>query len=190
MLVAQAKHASDLFLNTVRADDCIEEITTLLSRQTQNIALIGMPGSGKSTTGKCLADLLGRPFVDCDALFAELYQQSPAEVIRSKGERTFREMETRVLERVSKQSGTVIATGGGVVTQPQNLPLLRQNSVVVFLRRDLRELPVDNRPLSQQTGIAALAQVRMPLYTSWADFSVSCVGPEKTAEEIKKELKL
>jgi len=79
----------------------------------------------------------------------------------------------------------VIATGGGVVTQAENLDLLRQNSLTVYLKRELSELDTDCRPLSIKTGIQTLAEQRLPLYEAWSDYAVqSETDPELTAELI------
>jgi shikimate dehydrogenase len=190
MLVAQAKAASDLFLHFERSDDLIGQITEQLNKEMRSIILIGMPGCGKTTTGQILAQRLGRKFFDCDELFTSVYNKSPAQVIETEGEQVFRKMETEILSQVSKESGAVIATGGGVVTRPENLPLLRQNSTVVFLRRALEELSVSGRPLSQEKGVSALAAARLPLYEAWSDYTVSCAGPLKTAQTIEEVLRL
>ncbi len=94
-----------------------------------------------------------------------------------------------MLDDFSRESGLVLATGGGVVTRPENRPLLRRNSRIVRLRRPLDELPTEGRPLSQSRGTMALAREREPLYAAWAELSVDVTEPGETAEAIIRLLK-
>ena len=150
-----------------------------------------MPGSGKTSAGRNLAELTGRTFVDMDVDFARRYGKTPAKVIQAEGEQAFRKMETAALAEVTKGSNLVVSCGGGVVTRPENLPLLRQNSSVVMIDRKLEELSSRGRPLSQQRGVAALAEERMPLYRAWADLVVACTGSARgDALEIMRRLGL
>lgn len=191
MLVAQAKRASEIFRDVELPEDVIEPIRARIARQEMNIALIGMAGSGKTTIGKALAELTGRKFIDCDDLIPQYAGgKSIQEIFAQDGEDAFRKIETAVLRDVSKESGMVIATGGGVVTRPENLPLLRQNSLTVLLKRPVEELPSDGRPMSQKYGAAALYEQRRPLYEAWGEFAFDCVGVEETAQAIKEALEL
>ena len=191
MLVAQAKRAAELFLDTAIDDNVIDVITEKIERQTKNIILIGMPGSGKTDTGTALANLLGRDFYDTDILVTEKAVKSIPEIFLEDGEAAFRRLETKILKGVSQKSGTVIATGGGIVTIPENLPLIRQNSTCVFLERDLAKLPSDGRPLSIKNGVAALAEKRLPLYNAWCDIKIAVSGGvDKTANTIREVLGL
>ena len=153
-----------------------------------NIALIGMAGCGKSTTGAALAAALGRKFIDCDDLIPEYAGKSIQDIFAQDGEEAFRKVETAVLRDVSKQSGLVIATGGGVVTRPENLPLLRQNSVTLLLHRPVEDLPTDGRPMSQKHGAAALYAKRKPLYEAWGEYRFECDGVESTVAAIREAL--
>lgn len=176
MLVAQAVHASELFQGRQLDESMIETIVHDLKTQTQNISLIGMPGSGKTTAGRRLARLLGRPFVDLDDACAVAAGMPVADYITAHGEQVFRKLETEILADYGKRSGLVIACGGGVVTQPHNYELLRQNSFVVMLDRPLEELSLQGRPVSQAKGIEQLAHERMDLYRSWSDTILTCTG--------------
>lgn len=185
MLVAQAKEAAEYFTGSPIEDAKIAAIYRQLSRQMRNLTLIGMPGSGKSTIGQQLAAVLGRKFVDLDAEIARQAGLSIPQIFDAQGEAGFRALETQVLETYSKESGLVLATGGGIVTQPQNLPLLAQNSHVCWLKRPLHLLPKEGRPLSQQNSLPALYQAREPLYAQAADFSVWNEGSiQETVQEI------
>lgn len=190
MLVAQAKRAAEIFLDQAIDDAVIENVHSTIRKQTMNIALIGMAGSGKTTTGKALAQRLNREFIDCDDLIPRYAGKSVSEIFAQDGEEAFRKIETEILADVSKKSGLVIATGGGVVTQPENLPLLRQNSVTVLLHRPAEALPSDGRPLSQLHGVKALYQQRRPLYEAWGEHRVECTGVEETVKRILEVLEI
>jgi len=169
MLVAQAHAAAELFTGTAIPKTRIEEILRVLEKETENIILVGMPGSGKSSVGKCLAELTGRRFVDADEEFARIHGMSAGDMILSRGEEEFRRAETGVLEELGKRSGLVIATGGGCVTREENYPLLHQNGEIFYLSRSLEKLPTDGRPLSQQNKLEEMYKKRLPMYQRFAD---------------------
>lgn len=185
MLVAQAKEASEWFTGTKIADKKIDEIHKLLKNQMENIVLIGMPGSGKSTIGRILAEHTGKRFVDADSLIEDKAGCAIPQIFAGQGEAGFRELETQVLEEIGKQSGLVIATGGGCVTKEENYPLLHQNGRIFCLERELSSLPTDGRPLSQKTAIEEMYQSRKPMYDQFADHHIDNNGvPEEAAGEI------
>ena len=191
MLVAQAKRAAELFTGNAIDDAVIDDITEKIERTTKNVVLIGMPGSGKSTTGAALARLTGRDFYDTDELIADKAGKSIPDIFSQDGEATFRRLETEVLTDTAKKSGAVIATGGGIVTVPENFDLIHQNSFCVFMERDINDLPSDGRPLSIQNGVAALAQKRLPLYNAWSDIKITVDGGvDATANKIREALGL
>ena len=172
MLVAQAKRAAELFLNTNIDDRKNDEIYETLSRQMKNIVLVGMPGCGKSTVGKALAKRLSRPFFDADQEIVKRAGKSIPEIFQTEGEAGFRKIETEVLFDLCRQSGAVIATGGGAVTVPKNHGILRQNSLVVFINRDIAVLPKNGRPLSEQNDLHEMFRQRLPLYRAVCDYEV------------------
>lgn len=176
MLVAQALHSSALFLGREPDDDLVAPIEREIAAQTKNVVIVGMPGAGKSSAGRNLARLTGRPFVDMDVAIEVDEGASPAQIIRERGEEAFRAAETAACRRYGARSGTVVSCGGGVVTRPENYPLLHQNGTVVLLERDLSQLSVAGRPLSEERGVGRLAQERMPLYRAWADVTLRCTG--------------
>jgi shikimate dehydrogenase len=190
MLVAQAKAASELFTGRSIPEGKIDEITALIEGQTKNIALIGMPGSGKSSVGRLLARLTGRRFEATDEPRCSQAGMDSPTIFSERGEEHFRRLETGVLQRLSKESGLVIATGGGIVTRAENLRLLRQNSVTVLIEGGFGELSTEGRPLSRTVGIEELRRQRQPLYLSWGQLRVVNVTPEQAAREIKESLKL
>lgn len=173
MLVAQGKRAAELFLGHDIPDSETDRIFKKLSTEMQNIVLVGMPGCGKTTVGKALAEQLNRPFFDADEEILKQTGKSAEAWIEACGEAVFRQKETEVLESLCKQSGTVIATGGGAVTVPENADILRQNSIVFFINRDVSALPVEGRPLSKVTALSEMYKVRLPLYRGVCDYEIA-----------------
>ena len=173
MLVAQGKRAAELFLGHDIPDSETDRIFKKLSTEMQNIVLVGMPGCGKTTVGKALAEQLNRPFFDADEEILKRTGKSAEAWIEACGEAMFRQKETEVLESLCKQSGTVIATGGGAVTVPENADILRQNSIVFFINRDVSALPVEGRPLSKATALSEMYEVRLPLYSGVCDYEIA-----------------
>lgn len=171
MLVAQAKESAEWFTEKTIPDERIEEIYTRLRRETENLVIIGMPGSGKTTVGRLLAQATGKIFVDVDEEIIRTAGMSISEIFAASGEAGFREIETSVLCKLGKGSGQVIATGGGCVTRPENYPLLHQNGRILRLRRDIGKLPKDGRPLSLTNDLSEMAAEREPLYAAFADLT-------------------
>lgn len=190
MLAAQGKMASEIFLGTKIDDSRSFETRDILEKQMKNILLIGMPGSGKSTIGRELARRLGREFADTDELFEEKYGIGAGKMIEEKGVAAFRAAETEILAEVSKKSGCVIATGGGIVTVEENYDLVHQNSTVVFVDRDINELASDGRPLTAKHGVKKLYEERIDRYNSWSDIKVRVHGINETAIDIIHELEI
>ena len=189
MLVAQAKESAEWFAGKAISDAVIPGIHTSLRRQMENIVLIGMPGSGKSTVGTLLAEKLGKRFVDADAYLTEKAGRSIPEIFAADGEEGFRALETEVLAELGKQSGLILSTGGGCVTRDRNYPLLHQNGTIFCLNRDLEKLPTEGRPLSQSTKLTEMYRIRKPLYEVFADFQIDNNGDaEHTAAQIMEEL--
>ena len=172
MLVAQAKEAAEWFLGNPLPDSLIQTVYGKMRRQMENIILIGMPGCGKSTVGKLLAERFGKTFVDADDELVKTYGMEIPAIFASEGEAGFRIKETTVLAQLGKKAGLIIATGGGCVTRPENYPLLHQNGSLFWLQRDLHLLPTEGRPLSQVTKMEDMYRLRKPLYETFADHSI------------------
>lgn len=190
MLAAQGVRAGELFLGQSLPRGLACRITEDIGRRMLNIILIGMPGCGKTTTAGYLAKLTGRDVVDTDDLVRERAGMNIPDFIGLHGEHSFRRLESEVLRDVSKQSGKIIATGGGVVTIPENRPLIRQNSVCVFLDCAKEKLCTVGRPITAAKGIDRLMEERMPLYSAWADITVRADDLKRVAEEIAELLLL
>ena len=185
MLVAQAKEAAEWFLNQPLEDKLIEKIHDKLCASMENVVLVGMPGCGKSTVGRLLAQKLGMPFLDADEELVNDAGITIPEIFSQFGEAHFRKLETQTLAKLGMRSGTVIATGGGCVTREKNYRLLHQNGRIVWITRDLQLLATDGRPLSQTHSAQALWQLREPLYRRFADVHVeNHETPEATALKI------
>lgn len=169
MLVAQAVRSAERFLGRSFSAQTLEKVLHTLRQETENIILIGMPGCGKSSLGRALAEQLGKPFVDADQEIVRRAGKSIPDIFAAEGERGFRKRETQVLAELGARSGLVIATGGGCVTRPENKPLLRQNGKLIWVRRPVSLLPTVGRPLSQQSNLEEMARARFPLYAEFAD---------------------
>lgn len=184
MLVSQAAHAAALFFNDSSVTDKTDSVFRALLGRKQNIVLIGMPGSGKSTLGRLISERRGCEFFDCDSLFGERYGVLPCDFITKEGEDAFRHAESSLLRELAARSGCVIATGGGAVTRPENVAALRRNGLIVFLDRPLADItPTPDRPLScDRAALEARYRERLPLYRAAAGLTVCVSGtPEETA---------
>jgi shikimate dehydrogenase len=187
MLTAQAVRAAELFLGSDFSPSLADEIAERIRCKTRSVTIIGMPGSGKSTVASCLGNLTGRRVIDMDQVITEQEGMSPAHIITEQGEQRFRQIETGVLSEISKLSGVVISTGGGIVTVPENRDLIRQNSVCLLLERDQSKLDTADRPLSQMIGLEELGRLRGPLYKAWSERTYQNIDSLYTAIQIMED---
>ena len=172
MLVAQAWHAATLFLDTEIPEEKIQEAFQSVRRECLNLVLVGMPGCGKSTQSRLAAEKLNRPFVDLDAEIVKRHGPIPR-IFEEQGEAGFRVLESEIVREYGKESGLVIATGGGAVLREENIRALRQNGVICWLRRPIEKLATQGRPLSvNQEKLREMEKTRLPLYRACADYSV------------------
>ena len=160
----------------------------------RSLYLVGMMGSGKTSTGRPLAERLGYGFVDADAVIEQAAGCSIPEIFERDGEAGFRSLESQVLSAISQRHSLVVATGGGVVTQPENWGMLHSGIVIwldVVPDQLLHRLNADStvRPLLQTTdpeaALNALLNERRPLYSE-ADLTVviNDETPEAVADGI------
>ena len=189
-LLAQAIAASALFLHRAYDESILSDLYKQFRQNQENIVLIGMPGSGKSTIGEALTTLTGRILVDIDHLITEEVG-SISDYILTHGEPAFRAIESKIIGDVGKQTGLIISTGGGAVTIPENYALLRQNGRLYEIYRPLEELDTTGRVLSSG-GIERLQQLyaeRAPLYARFRQVQVENSGtPESVAQCILEDL--
>ena len=139
----------------------------------RNIFLIGMMGSGKSQTGPNLAKMINYAFVDTDDVIEKASKQSIEEIFEKDGETVFRDLEKQVLKEISQHHSLVIATGGGLVTIPENWGILHQGIVIwldLDLKRSIKRIESDNknRPLLNEDNLSqSFSQIyesRKPMY--------------------------
>ena len=153
-----------------QSDDIIESVINSIKKQTLNVVLVGMPGAGKTTVGKMVANLLGKEFIDTDLLIEQRENKKIAEIFKSNGEEYFRKIESELLSKVGVLSGKVISTGGGVVKNKDNYFSLKQNGVIIWIDRNLDELASEGRPLSKdKETIKKLYNERKDSYALFAD---------------------
>ena len=162
----------------------------------QNIILIGMPGTGKSTVGVVLAKRLGFDFIDCDLLLAKEAGMTLPEILDKIGIDGFLEMEGRVGAGL-RCSRTVIATGGSMVISPEAMANLKSDGTVVWLETRLNELerriarnPDRGIAADAGTTVADIYSVREPLYEKYADIRIKCrQGVDAVVAQIRSALK-
>lgn len=187
MLVAQATAAAGYFLAQNGAFDRENRsIINTLCAQIENIVLIGMPGCGKTTLGKLLAEQLGKTFVDMDEEIEKNAGTDIPAIFETCGETAFRDLETETALRLGKEKSQVIATGGGAVLRPENMKALGQNGRIVFIKRPLEDLALEGRPLSKDlNALKSMYKTRLPLYNKYSclDFEV-CEDIETSAAKL------
>lgn len=191
MLVAQAVRASELFTASTYDDSLTERIFTCLSREKENTVLIGMPGSGKSTLGRAIAERTGRCFIDIDRMTEERLGMSISDIFDKYGEEHFRREETLSVRAAADMTGVVIATGGGVVTRRENIFALRRNGRIFFLDRPIDDItPTADRPTAlDRDALRRRFAERESLYRTSADLTIPVRdGIQRTLERILEKL--
>ena len=160
-----------------------------------NLVLIGMPGSGKSTVGQMLAQKCGAVFVDLDTVIEETAGKSIPHIFAEDGELAFRDLEQKCAQEASRRSGQVIATGGGIILREANMKALSENGVIVFLDRPVADILGENlsgRPLlaDDVTRIYRLYEDRIGLYRRYSQIAVeNRTTPEDAAKIILDEVR-
>ncbi len=177
MLVTQAWAAAGLFLGETLPQKKAEDAYRALLKQKENLVLTGMPGAGKSTIGRLTARRLGREFLDTDAIFVRRAGRSIPSFFEAYGEAAFRQAEKEIVRELSLLSGKVIATGGGVILDPENVRRLRQNGRIVLIDRKPSEIPdLTGRPLARDREmLEARYRERFALYHETADEVIRAV---------------
>ncbi len=173
MLVIQAVVAVEKFLDTKIEKNVADEVFASILESKENVVLTGMPGSGKSTVGKLLG-LDGFEFIDTDTEIENRCGCTIKELIESKGEKYFRDLETEVIRDISTKNRCIISTGGGAILREENVKYLKRNGKIFFIYADLSRLcATDSRPLSNtEEKLKKLYDERINIYNSTADVIV------------------
>ena len=156
----------------------------------RSLYLIGMMGSGKSSTGRPLAEKLGYGFVDSDSVIEQLAGCSIPEIFKRDGEEGFRKLETQVLNAISERHSLVVATGGGVVTRSENWGIMHQGIVIwldVEREQLLKRLESDStpRPLLQEADPAqALDRILNQRHPQYSEADLTVVIKEETPDVV------
>ena len=161
----------------------------------RNIILIGMPASGKSTIGKLLSKKINYEYYDVDKYLERKENVKISTLFSEKGEEYFRNLETKYLRELSQKNGIIISTGGGAVKREENMEILKEKGIVVFLSRKIEDIAKENheaRPfLKDINNIYKLYDERIELYKRYSDIIIENNGTlqevtDRTAEEIEK----
>lgn len=189
MLVAQAAAAVKHFIGRDVDADRIERVYRQLMNENQNIVLVGMPSSGKSTVGRALAERMGRRFIDTDDEIVARTGRSITDIFEHEGEGAFRDIESEVIAQLAPIRGAVIATGGGAVLRGQNLLCLRQNGRIYYIDRPLEQLTgTPDRPLARDTdALRRRYEERHDIYLAAADCVIPSTTVERNADSIAEE---
>lgn len=190
MLVGQAIKAYEIFMNKTAPENLLDNIFNDVKSKKQNIVLIGMPGSGKTTIGQAVAKKLGRDFVDSDDEIKNIIKTEISDYFSQYGEENFRDVETQVIKDIAKRSGTVIATGGGAILRRENIDALKMNGIIYFLDRPLSDIiPTSDRPTaSSREAIEKRYNERYEIYKSSSDKIITVTGVvEDAVTQIESE---
>jgi len=191
MLVAQAVYAAQIFTGEKDLIRLAEPIYQDIVKEKKNLVLIGMPGCGKSTIGRALAEKWGKRFFDSDDRIVSLAGKPIPKIFEESGEAVFRDMESQAIRQLSQEQGAVIATGGGAVLREKNVSLLKGNGTLVFLDAPLEQLvATPDRPLSSnREAMERRYRERYDVYLAAADLRVPVNRSlEENMKRIEEEL--
>ncbi len=194
MLAAQAELSFELWTGTPPLPNVMLAAAqgespasgTIAEPARRDIAIIGFMGSGKSSTGRLLARLTGKTLRDTDSLIIKKTGKSVNRIFTEEGEPAFRRLESQVISQVAREEGSVIACGGGVVLDEDNMLILKKRAWVVYLRASagsiLKRLSSgrNRRPLlrgaDRASTVRSLLEYRKPIYEKWADIIIDTDG--------------
>lgn len=174
MLVNQAIKASELFLNKKYNDDVFNSIYSSLRYSLQNIVLIGLPMSGKSTIGNQLAKELNKKFIDLDEEIEKTANMSITDIFSLHGEVYFRKLEKQITLKYSKETNLVISCGGGIIKNIENVINLKANGILIHLTRDIDKLIYSSsRPLTKNIEeYKKIKDERFSIYQKYQDYQI------------------
>jgi len=190
MLVSQAVYASEFFTGKTYPQSVCDGVFKEILKSKENIILIGMPSSGKTTVGKYLEKITGKKFIDTDEEIIKKIGVDIPTYFKTHGEDAFREVESDIISEVSKGNSMIISTGGGCILRRENVISLKQNGRIYFLNRSLDLLtPTASRPLSSDVNaLKRRFEERYELYKSSADCEIDGNGTvEQVGNMIKEE---
>ena len=191
MLSAQAVHAAAVFQDIPLDESLVYKAFKSVKNDKQNIVLIGMPSSGKTTVGRILAEKCGKELADTDEYIVKKIGMPIADFFAKHGEAEFRKIEKETVAGLASTGGKIIATGGGAVLDAENVRALKQNGVLVFLdRRPENLIATDDRPLSsRRSALEKLYAERYDIYCAAAEVHIDAnTTPGAEADAILKEL--
>ncbi len=189
MLVAQAMIASETFLdeNGNSHPKLIELMYNDIRAKKENIVLVGMPASGKTTVGKILAKKLDKRLVDTDDLITQRIGMSIKDFFDLHGEEAFRDIEGQIIKELADKSSLIISTGGGAILKEENISALKYNGTIYFIDRPINKLmPTRSRPLaSDRASIEKRYNERYSIYRGCCDVRIAADGESaEVAEKI------
>lgn len=186
MLVAQAVFAAEKFTGKTYDSKIIDNVYNEIFASKQNIVLVGMPGSGKTTVGKLLSSMTGRQFIDTDEMIAKKHGEI-SEIFANQGENVFRDYETQAVKTASAICGQIIATGGGAILRQQNIDALKSNGKVFFIDRPLENLiPTDDRPLA--SNVEAIKKRYEERYDKYCNCADVIIKADCTINQVAKKI--
>lgn len=173
MLIEQARISEELFFEKEISTTINDEVKKKINSK-KNIVLIGMPYAGKSEIGKNLAKMLNRPLIDVDEIIESSLNKSVEDIINENGVETFRKLELNIIKKCGGLTGTIISTGGGVITNKKNMEILKSNGIIFAINRKKELITFDNsRPLCQNSkAFDILYQKRKNLYAKYKDYEI------------------
>lgn len=189
MLVGQAVEAATFFTDQAFDANVIQTLTQQIRKDLMNIVLIGMPSCGKSTLAIALQSHLNKTAIDIDEKIEEEANMSIPDIFAYKGEPAFRALETKTTLEISKSNRMIIACGGGVVLNEENMKALSLNGLIFYVDRDLHLLTTGgHRPLSKSMeALHKMKNERLPLYLKYSDYQVTNRSIKEAIKQIEEK---
>lgn len=169
LLVLQGIISKQIWLDEDdRAD--LDKVIKRILKEKLNLVIIGMPGAGKSTISRRVAKIMNRELVDIDQVTEEIMGEKINDMLaKDDGEKIFRLAETKAASISGRKNGIIIASGGGTIKRQVNRDCLRENGIIIYIKRPLKFLRKKNRPISQKFGVKKLYGERKKIYENMAD---------------------
>lgn len=195
---SDAQQAQQIFTGRLAAEgenfnDLVDRFYSKALTDTVNIVLVGMPGCGKSVMGEELGKLTGKTVIDVNNVIEGMDEMSVSDILETKGEEYFVSRETEIIENAGKQKGKIIVADSTVVLNPNNFNLLKQNGIIVYLRKPTIDLEKNGQLLSEKYNLEALramARQRKPYYRQWSDIKCAFnIDPQRLLNEITEYIK-